>query len=281
MTRAPARHVFCVFFLGVLLQLLLLIVWTAVDPFQRIVVSVSDLDITTTQQCSCSVPWVWLLEIALFSVVLLWGVVATYSTWQLKEEVGESKWNLILVYNVIVVVSVSIPVIVTLSPSEEAVALVAGFCTWAAASSTSLFVLMPHLLRWRNPTEADLRMAKRKSTRTASASIHSQDADTADSPPSSQAEKEPQELAEMHRLQERAERKKKLCEQLDAEDNAAVARRFLRQSTAGPRLQRAPFRAKPDAAAETAEPAQLSPSSSPPPPPPPPLEDHTEGLLDL
>jgi phosphate transport system substrate-binding protein len=80
---------FGVFGIGVLLQVILLAIWTGVDPFGRAVVSVSDLDITTTQVCTCSVPWVWFgLEIALFSIVLLWGVIATYSTWQLKEEVS-------------------------------------------------------------------------------------------------------------------------------------------------------------------------------------------------
>jgi hypothetical protein len=93
---------------------------------------------------------------------------------------------------------VNIPVLVTLSSSEEAVALIAVFCTWAAATSTSFVVLVPHLLRWRTPSEADLRMAKRKSTRSMG-STHSQNDDTGsrDSPPSSQGDKEPEEVVEL------------------------------------------------------------------------------------
>lgn len=78
------------FFVGtlgvlVLAQLVILIVWSAVDPFRSTRVTVNAIDLTVNYVCTANTPWIWMgIEIGYFALLLVWGVYLLYRTWDIS-----------------------------------------------------------------------------------------------------------------------------------------------------------------------------------------------------
>lgn len=86
---------------GVILviQLVLLIIWTAVDRFSSYTHFLNSIDLTARYSCHSDHPLVWLLlELGFFLALLSWGIYVVYSTWSGKASI-DSRWTLIAVYN--------------------------------------------------------------------------------------------------------------------------------------------------------------------------------------
>jgi len=144
LSKQRLQGIYFIFFFAIVgIQLIVEIVWSAADPFRSVLVPVSTVQLTSSYECTSNTFWVWAgLEIAYYALLLLWGVFLLYRTWDLKNDVGESRWLLIGVYNCIIVMTVSIPLAIV-APGEESYALLAGWGAFVAATSTVYLVMVP------------------------------------------------------------------------------------------------------------------------------------------
>ena len=81
------------------LQLILLVIWTAVDAWQSRSKPLNDIDLIFEYECHSDKMIVWLLlELGFFLCLLAWGIYVVYATWRNRAAV-DSRWTLIAVYN--------------------------------------------------------------------------------------------------------------------------------------------------------------------------------------
>jgi phosphate transport system substrate-binding protein len=211
-----ALHVYYFVSFGafVLAQVIILIVWSAVDPFSSIQVTVSQVDVTAGYQCSSNNIWIWAgLEIGFYALLLIWGVYLLYATWDIKQEVGESRWLLIAVYNVIIVTAIAIPLAVAI-PGEDNWGLVGGWCTFAIVTSTLSLVLLPRAL--------DVFFAKKKGEDDVPSLSKGRDTQSAEG---GSKEDMPDEIKELIAVARRLQNQKRVAAQVEQEENERRAAR--------------------------------------------------------
>jgi len=128
----------------VLLQLAVLIVWTLLDPVTAILHVTDELNLIAEWKCQANYPTVWLsIEIVLFGLMLLWGIYVVYATWSVKESLRESRWLLISIYNLMLVLSVIVPLLNTLSWNDEGLFYLAVPCIIFSSANILLSVFVP------------------------------------------------------------------------------------------------------------------------------------------
>jgi phosphate transport system substrate-binding protein len=132
----------------VFVQVLLLSIWSGVDPWVPKVHDYDPLRGTFTWMCSSQNNWVWFgLQIGYFSLLLAFGWYVVYRTWDMKHLVVESKYIAVSVYNSIIIMVIVIILFATLSPTDNLVYFV-GVAAIAFLTSFLLCALMiPKLLR--------------------------------------------------------------------------------------------------------------------------------------
>jgi hypothetical protein len=87
----------------ILVQIILLVLWSSLDPWTAERVLNNSLEITEEWRCVSPngqfVGWI-IAEIVYFLLLCGFGLYVVYRTWDMKYSVFESKWILISIYNV-------------------------------------------------------------------------------------------------------------------------------------------------------------------------------------
>lgn len=78
-------------------------------------------------ECNSKHMSTWMgLEATLFALILVWGLVVVYSTWKVKESIHESRWLLLSIYNIVVVLAILIPLCKTMNLTDNSLFYIAG-----------------------------------------------------------------------------------------------------------------------------------------------------------
>lgn len=133
-------------------QLVLLIIWTSVDPWTSTHNQIDTLRSTYTYICSSKRNWIWFgLEIGFFASLLIFGLYVVYRSWDMKHLIIESKYLAVTVYNALVIMIIVIILFATLPSTDQLVFYVSvpavGFLT---CFSITVFI-GPKLLRLSDP----------------------------------------------------------------------------------------------------------------------------------
>jgi ABC-type phosphate transport system substrate-binding protein len=119
------RHVFIVsssIFIVLLIQLILLTLWSSLDTWEARRISVDKIELIEEWACVSVRGQItsWLIvEIVFFLALCVFGIFVVYRTWEMKYSVMESKWLLISIYNVVLTLALIIPLIVLLKPNDD------------------------------------------------------------------------------------------------------------------------------------------------------------------
>jgi ABC-type phosphate transport system substrate-binding protein len=136
-----------------MIQTVILIVWTAVDPYSSRIAAFDVLNLQDNFECASNSIWVWGgIELAFAGVALLWGTFWTYCTWQLNAIAGDSKYMVLVLYNIIIVVIV-LPFLATSVLGEDSFALLMGFAFLVLTDAIVFPLFIPRafklLQHWR------------------------------------------------------------------------------------------------------------------------------------
>jgi hypothetical protein len=131
-----------VFFL--VLQCVLLIIWTATDPFK---LGPVDDDINRTREFVCTserfATWAG-LEFGLLVLEMIWGFVIFYFAWGKQHSFTDIRWNLLLNYNLIVTLIVLLVLVGTSSNGQEDTdAFIAQVLIVTTTTGTVMFSAIP------------------------------------------------------------------------------------------------------------------------------------------
>ena len=132
----------------VAVQLVLLIIWTSVDPWVPVHHQVDDLRATYTYICSSNNNWLWFgLEIAYYGILLVFGFIVVYRSWDLKHLVIESKYLAISVYNSAVIMIIVIILFATLPSNDNLVFYISAAAIGFLTTFSVIAFIGPKLLR--------------------------------------------------------------------------------------------------------------------------------------
>jgi len=131
------------FILVTILQIVLLTCWSIIDKLRAELSVISDVDLTSSWVCKSNSTWVWLgIEIGFFSCLFTYGLIVCYLTWDNKSKYSfsEAKWNLMIIYNMIITGVAVIPVVLTVEIKDKQLFIIAIVCiTFNIGSSILLF----------------------------------------------------------------------------------------------------------------------------------------------
>lgn len=97
------------------------------DTWESHKVFVDSLNLKFEYECKSKHMPIWMgLEVALFALILLWGLLVVYSTWKVKESIHESRWLLLSIYNLVVVLAILIPLFSTLNVTDNTMYYISG-----------------------------------------------------------------------------------------------------------------------------------------------------------
>lgn len=133
------------FVLVTVLQIVLLTCWSIIDKLSAELSVISDVNLTSSWVCKSDSTWVWLgIEIGFFSCLFAYGLIVCYLTWDVDSKFRgnftESKWNLMIIYNMIITGVAVIPVVLTVEIKDKQLFIIAIVCiTFNIGSSIILF----------------------------------------------------------------------------------------------------------------------------------------------
>jgi len=135
-----ALFLFCI-------QLILLIIWAAVDLWRSQLTQTDTLNLISEYECSSDNIAVWLsLEAVYFAILLMYGVFVLYHTWDIKSSVSEAKWVLIGEYNSIIALAILIPLVVVLNIDDDALFFLATIPLTFVIVSITAALFLPKFL---------------------------------------------------------------------------------------------------------------------------------------
>jgi len=106
----------------ILLQIILLVIWSSVDTWKSRLAVSDSLRLEAKWECHSNDITVWLaLEAAYFAVLLLYGLFVVYSTWKIRSSVTEARWVLIAIYNTILCLAIEITLLQTLYIDDDTI----------------------------------------------------------------------------------------------------------------------------------------------------------------
>jgi len=129
-------------------QLVILIIWTSVDPWTSIHHNVDILRNNYDFICSSNHNWIWFgIEIAYFGILLCFGFYVVYRSWDMKHLVIESKYLAISVYNSAVIMIIAIILLSTLPSSDNLVFYVSAGSIGFLTTFSAVAFIGPKLMR--------------------------------------------------------------------------------------------------------------------------------------
>lgn len=103
----------------IILQVVLMIIWTCVDPYYSVYVA-QQTPFDVTYACRSSNVNVWLsLESIYFGILLIWTIYVVYSTWSIRTFIVESRWILIAMYNILLFLGLLATLLATLKEDDD------------------------------------------------------------------------------------------------------------------------------------------------------------------
>eukprot|EP00456_Euglypha_rotunda_P038381 TRINITY_DN2950_c0_g1_i14.p1 TRINITY_DN2950_c0_g1~~TRINITY_DN2950_c0_g1_i14.p1 ORF type:complete len:808 (-),score=63.28 TRINITY_DN2950_c0_g1_i14:339-2456(-) len=151
---------------------LLLVIWSAVDPFRAHFHISDEVQLTGYWSCTCNnmIPWLT-LELIFFLSVLCFGVYVIYNTWSFQRRalLTETRWVLLALYNVILNIFALIPMLSFVDLNDRTLSLIVMVSIDLSAGSIVCAVLLPRVLEnfkfsksSRNGTTAHMPSSKRE-----------------------------------------------------------------------------------------------------------------------
>lgn len=111
-------------FLILAIQLVILVIWHAVDPYRPVLIVLDEFELTAEWQCASDTLALWGVEVAYIALVVLYGVAQIYRSWSIASRINQSRWILLSLYNVMLTGAACLPII-ALVEGEKNLAIVA------------------------------------------------------------------------------------------------------------------------------------------------------------
>jgi len=134
----------------VVADIVLLSIWSLVDPYHAEFIVVSDADLIGSWKCSSLYLGAWLgLQILLLSGMIIFGIMVIYQTWTFSNQnvVLETRWVLMALYNVVLVVVSMTPLFTLSSLDDETLSIVMGVMIDFSALGIIFAVLLPRVVK--------------------------------------------------------------------------------------------------------------------------------------
>jgi len=162
-----------------LVNFIILIVWSVIDPYSPRFILDSDpllqVNLMGSWACKSNNLVTWMVAESMFYLVLLiWGVFVIYQTWALSSKRGlnlETKWVLIAFYNFILNLAFLGPIFAIGKLSDASLALVMAVSIDFSGGGVILAVLLPRLLKIFKPFAKYKKKDKRASTMSSQRSL--------------------------------------------------------------------------------------------------------------
>jgi len=134
--------------ISVLVQVIILVIWSAADHYRRCQFVYSSLDFEDDAECTCNYLAVWLgLLISHIGILLAWSMFVIYLTWSINNQVGSSRWLVMSVYNILLSLLVVIPLVLRGNNDDRTLSIYVGFGLLFIMASTALSIFIPKLAR--------------------------------------------------------------------------------------------------------------------------------------
>eukprot|EP01124_Arcella_intermedia_P019108 TRINITY_DN2624_c0_g1_i2.p1 TRINITY_DN2624_c0_g1~~TRINITY_DN2624_c0_g1_i2.p1 ORF type:complete len:622 (+),score=124.57 TRINITY_DN2624_c0_g1_i2:353-2218(+) len=131
-----------------LLQFLILALWTGLDPMVVTVTLVDPWQRIAVKNCSCSNVFIWFgIELAFSLLLLCFGVFVVYSTWNIRKKVDDSRMIATSVYLTILIVIITYVILGGISDDLSALYWATGY-TMGISITFSFCVFLPKLVRF-------------------------------------------------------------------------------------------------------------------------------------
>jgi len=127
-----------------------LTIWSSVDPYSAEFVVVDDTALLGLWQCHSDRTAVWMsFQILLLSGMIIFGIVVIYQTWTFSNQnvVLETRWVLIALYNIILVLVSSIPFLTLSNLNDSTLSVVMGVAIDVSALGIIFAVLLPRVVK--------------------------------------------------------------------------------------------------------------------------------------
>ena len=130
------------------IQLLLLGIWQAVDPYHAVHVKIDDLRLTHELECDSVNFTMWTgLEISYFLGLLNFGIYILVQSWEVRNLFTDSRYIMVLAYNTIVVLAILLTLCLNIDFSDDGVTVVASFANLLLTTSSMLTLFLPKMIR--------------------------------------------------------------------------------------------------------------------------------------
>jgi len=131
-------------------NLLILTIWSAVDPLSPFFVVVDEEALTGYYTCTSNDMATWAtLELIFFLSLLLFGIYVIYNTWSFQRQtlLVETRWVLLALYNVVLNIFAVLPILVLTNITEKILSLIVVASIDLSGTSIICAVLLPRLLQ--------------------------------------------------------------------------------------------------------------------------------------
>ena len=140
--------------LAIAIQVLILVLWSSIDTYKSTFEMVDALSLDVYYACRSENETIWgIIEILYFLALVLWGASVVYSTWTLKGRIYSSRWMLIHLYNVIMVIAIGTALLYIFSDKDSSRRTVAIACILVVTTSSLVSFAVPDIVL-RNATLA-------------------------------------------------------------------------------------------------------------------------------
>jgi len=134
----------------VVVDIILLTIWSSVDPYSPEFVVVDDTALLGLWQCHSDRTAVWMsFQILLLSGMIIFGIVVIYQTWTFSNQnvVLETRWVLMALYNIILVLVSSIPFLTLSNLNDSTLSKAMGVAIDLSALGIIFAVLLPRVVK--------------------------------------------------------------------------------------------------------------------------------------
>lgn len=126
-----------------ILQVILLICWSTIDPFNSTLTVIDDVDLTSSWVCKSDNTWIWIgIEIGYFACLFIYGLTVCLISWDKDNQhnLSDGKWTLIMIYNVVIVGAAILPVVAIIEIKDKQLFYIANIgVTFVICSSLIIF----------------------------------------------------------------------------------------------------------------------------------------------
>jgi len=134
----------------VFVDIAILIIWTASDPYTNQFLATSQLDLVGEWSCHSQYTAVWMsLQTVLLLGMITFGIIVIYQTWTFSKQVvvNETRWVLIALYDIVLVIALCIPVLAFSPLDDSTLSILMGIAIDFSALGIVFAVLLPRVVK--------------------------------------------------------------------------------------------------------------------------------------